>query len=93
MLEKQIEARMCRMLEKRGCLCFKLQSPGNTGVPDRLILTPGGRVVFVELKTQAGRLSALQTYQIARMRKSGAEVRTVKGWDEAKAFVEEVMPL
>ena len=92
MLEKEIERRMGDMLKKRGCLYYKFESPGNPGVPDRIVITPKGRIVFVELKTNVGRLSSLQKYQIDRMRKSRAEVRTVKGWDAAKAFVEEVMP-
>lgn len=91
MLEKEIERRMGEMLKKRGCLYYKFESPGNPGVPDRIVITPAGRVVFVELKTPVGRLSNLQKYQIKRMRDTGVEVRTVKGWDEAKAFVEEVV--
>lgn len=89
-LEKDIERRMGDMLKRRGCLYYKFESPGNPGVPDRIVITPAGRVVFVELKTQVGRLSGLQKYQIDRMREAGAEVRTVKGWEQAKAFVEEV---
>ena len=90
MLEKDIERRMGDMLKRRGCLYYKFESPGNPGVPDRIVITPGGRVVFVELKTQVGRLSNLQKYQIGQMQGHKADVRTVKGWDQAKAFVEEV---
>lgn len=91
MLEKEIERKMGDMLKRRDCLYYKFESPGNLGVPDRIVITPKGRIIFVELKTQAGRLSNIQKYQIERMRRNKAEVRTVKGWDEAKAFVEEVM--
>lgn len=90
MLEKEIERRMGEMLKRRGCLYFKFESPGNPGVPDRIVITPTGRIVFVELKTHLGRLSNIQAYQIGRMRGNQAEVRTVKGWEQAKAFVEEV---
>ncbi len=92
MLEKEIERRMVQMVKRRGGLCYKFVSPSNPGVPDRIIITPTGRVVFVELKTEIGRLSNIQKWQRAEMQKRGADVRVVKGWDAAKALVEEVMP-
>ena len=46
----------------------------------------------MELKTEIGRLSNIQKWQRAEMQKRGADVRVVKGWDAAKALVEEVMP-
>lgn len=92
MLEKEIERRMVQMVKRRDGLCYKFVSPSNPGVPDRIIITPTGRVVFVELKTEIGRLSNIQKWQRAEMQKRGADVRVVKGWDAAKALVEEVMP-
>lgn len=92
MLEKEIEVRLVREVKKRKGLCFKFVSPGNPGVPDRIVITPDGRVIFVELKTEIGRLAKIQKWQIENMRKHGADIRVVKGWDEAKKFLEEVMP-
>ena len=48
--ESDIEKRLRLGVKKLGGLCLKWVSPGFTGVPDRIILLPGGRVVFVELK-------------------------------------------
>lgn len=92
MKESAIEARLVRLVRSRGGLCFKFVSPGNPGVPDRIVITPEGRTVYVELKTEAGRLAAIQKWQHAEMRKRGAEVRTLKGLDQVLAFVEEVLP-
>ena len=93
MKESQIEAKLVRMVRNQGGLCYKFVSPGNPGVPDRLILLPGGRVVFVELKTETGRLANIQQWQIEEMQKRGADVRVLKGLDQVKRFVEEeVMP-
>ena len=92
MLEKDIERRMVQEVKKRGGLCYKFVSPGNPGVPDRLIITPEGRVVFVELKTETGRLSKIQGWQKSEMLKRKADVRVLKGWDAVKAFIEEVLP-
>lgn len=93
MLEKEIERRMVQMVKKRGGLCYKFVSPNNPGVPDRIVITPDGRVIFVELKTEVGRLAKLQKRQIEEMRKRGADVRVIKGRQEVEEFVEnEVRP-
>lgn len=92
MLEKEIERRMVLEVKKRGGLCYKFTSPNNPGVPDRIVITPDGRVIFVELKTEIGRLAKIQRWQVSEMQKRGVDVRVVKGWDAVKAFIEEVMP-
>lgn len=92
MLEKEIEGLMVRMVKERGGMCLKFVSPNNPGVPDRIIITPEGRIIFVELKTDTGRLANIQKWQIGEMRKRGADVRVVKGWPAAKALIEEVLP-
>lgn len=92
MKESAIESRLVRLVRERGGLCYKFVSPGNTGVPDRIVITPTGRIIFVELKTQAGRLSALQKWQHRELEQRGAEVRVLKGMDQVQQFVEEVMP-
>lgn len=91
MLEKEIERRMCEMIRKRGGLTYKFTSPGNVGVPDRLIITPTGVVWFVELKTETGRLANIQKWQIRELEKRGANVRVVYGLQGAIDFVNEVM--
>jgi hypothetical protein len=92
MTESQIEAKMVRMVRDRGGLAYKFTSPNNPGVPDRLIITPDGRTIFVELKTLVGRLAAIQKWQIAEMQKRGADVRVLNGWDAVRDFLSEVMP-
>ena len=93
MRESSIESKLVRMVRERGGLCFKFVSPGNPGVPDRIVITPAGRTVYVELKTEAGRLAAIQKWQHEELRKRGADVRTLKGLEQVKAFVEEVFPV
>lgn len=93
MRESSIESKLVRMVRERGGLCFKFVSPGNPGVPDRIVITPAGRTVYVELKTEAGRLAAIQKWQHEELRKRGADIRTLKGLEQVKAFVEEVFPV
>lgn len=92
MKESMIEARLVREVKKRGGLCYKFISPDNAGVPDRIVITPDGRTIYVELKTLIGRLAKIQKWQLAEIRKRGAEVRVLYGMDQVLAFVEEVMP-
>lgn len=92
MREADIEARLVRMVRERGGLCYKWVSPGNTGVPDRIVITPTGRTIFVELKTSVGRLSAIQKWQRAQLEECGADIRVLRGMNQVRAFVEEVLP-
>lgn len=90
MKESTIEARLVRGVKKLGGLCYKFTSPGNPGVPDRIVLLPNGKTIFVELKTTVGRLAKVQQWQLQEMRKRGADVRVLKGMDQVTAFLEEV---
>lgn len=92
MKESQIEAWLVRAVKQRGGLCFKWVSPGNNGVPDRIVITPKGRVIFVELKTDTGRLSRIQILQQGLLRSRKAEVVTLYGMTDVEAFLAAVFP-
>lgn len=79
-----------REIRKRGGLCYKFVSPGNPGVPDRIAILPGGRTVYIELKTEIGRLSKVQRWQREEIQKRGADVRVLKGTDQVLEFLREV---
>ena len=62
-LEKDIEKKLRLMVERHGGLCLKWVCPGWSGVPDRIILLPGGHVIFAETKRpKGGKVSDLQTW-------------------------------
>lgn len=88
MLEKDIEAKLVRGVRALGGECYKFVSPGTAGVPDRVAVFPGGAVVFVELKTDTGRLSPLQERQINKLRKIGASAVVLHGAKEVAEFLE-----
>lgn len=90
MTEAQIEQKLGKQIKNKGGLYYKFVSPGSTGVPDRVVIAPGGKVIFIELKTESGKLSTMQAIQISRLKAVGADVRVVCGVEQAKAFVEEV---
>ena len=90
MKESQIERYMVHKVKEHGGLCFKFVSPGNPGVPDRIVITPDGRSIYVELKTEIGRLANVQKWQRSEMEKRGADVRVLYGLDAVKGFLREV---
>lgn len=90
MRENKIEEWLVDQVKRLGGIADKYTSPGNPGVPDRIVLLPGGKIIFVELKATWGRLSSIQKWQRKRYCALGADVRCVKGMDEAKAFIEEL---
>jgi hypothetical protein len=79
MKESDIEKLLVREVKRQGGRAYKWVSPGNDGVPDRIVIFPGRAPVFVELKTDTGRLSTLQSVQIKRLRDLGQPVEVVKG--------------
>ena len=58
-------------------MCIKLTSQYQRGLPDRLILTPGGRVCFAEIKTTGKKPAALQRATHERLRALGYQVEVV----------------
>lgn len=90
MLEKEIEKILVKEVKKLGGRTYKWTSPGNDGVPDRIVILPDTRPIFVELKTNAGKLSALQKVQIDRLRNLGQWVEVVKGIDGLSQFFKDL---
>ena len=86
-LEREIEAYMGRELRAMGCLWYKFVSPGARGVPDRILILPDGKILFVELKAENGYLDPLQVRQIERLKSWGQQVRVIRGMDGAQKFV------
>ena len=89
MLESDIEKRLVREIRKIGGMAYKFVSPGNTGVPDRIVILPEV-ITFVELKTETGRLSTNQIRQISRLRSLGVEVKVIHGMKELEEFLNEI---
>lgn len=90
MLEREIEKKLADGVRKLGGRAYKFVSPGNDGVPDRIVVLPGISPVFVELKTETGRLSSLQNVQIKKLKDLGQDVRVLYGLEDVKRFLEEM---
>lgn len=90
MTEKEIERILVTEVRKLGGRAYKWTSPGHNGVPDRIVILPGERPYFVELKTDKGRVSPLQAVQIDRLKDLGQPVFIAKGIDGVSQFFQDI---
>lgn len=88
--ESEIEAWLKSRIEKLGGMFLKFTSPGNDGVPDRIVIMPAGICVFLELKTRKGKLSEIQKYQIRKLLDCCQQVAVVYGPDAAEDFLKDL---
>jgi len=89
MRESEIEKILVAETKKLGGRAFKWVSPGNDGVPDRIVIFPDRPPVFVELKTDTGKLTALQKVQCKRLIDLGQRVEIIYGVDGLSQFFQE----
>ena len=82
MIEKDIEEKICQAARDCGWLVLKLTSPSRRGAPDRMLIRDGD-VVFLEIKTPKGKLSAPQVSCIKELREHGATVGVVDSLEAA----------
>nr|DAX80075.1 MAG TPA: Nuclease [Caudoviricetes sp.] len=88
-LEKDVEAFLVRQVRKRGWVTWKL-APTEVGIPDRIVLVPGGSVWFIELKrARGGRVSERQKYVLRVLERGGHAGCVLAGVEEVKAWLEE----
>ena len=74
MREKQIESKLVKAVRDVGGMSPKLVSPGMAGMPDRMILLPGCRIAFVEVKAPGKKPRQLQIYRNEQLRSLGFPV-------------------
>ncbi|BEM41620.1 MAG: VRR-NUC domain-containing protein [Serratia nevei] len=72
--ESTIERHLVAQVKAVGGTAYKFTSPGRRSVPDRLVLLPGGRVVFVECKAPGEQPRPDQVREHEKLRKLGFKV-------------------
>lgn len=88
--EASVETHLVRRCQEQGWLCLKFTSPGTSGVPDRVVISPGS-TFFVEVKRPGGSLRPLQRLRTERMRAAGATMLTVSTRSEVDELVSRVV--
>ena len=92
MRERDIEKKLVQGVKQLGGECLKWVSPGNTGVPDRIVILPSGDIFFVELKTDTGRLSGPQDYWQFRLKELNCVAVVLYGFDQVDWFLKQIGP-
>lgn len=91
MEESKIENRLKKEIELIGGKALKFVSPGMSGVPDRIVLLPHGRIVFIELKAPGKKPRPIQIKRIKELKDLGFDVRVIDSINGIKDFIEEVV--
>jgi hypothetical protein len=90
MEEQKIERRLKKEIELIGGKALKFVSPGVSGVPDRIVLLPGGKVIFIELKAPGKSLSPIQSFRKKEFNKLGFNTRVIDSIESVLTFIKEV---
>ena len=86
-LEDKVETALAEGIEALGGIAFKFKPFGIIGVPDRIVLLPGGRLIFVELKKPDGTVKSWQTRMHAKLRELGFRVELLWSLEEVESFL------
>ncbi|MGN0241919.1 MAG: VRR-NUC domain-containing protein [Candidatus Weimeria sp.] len=90
MREKEIETALVRAVKARGGLAIKFVSPGLNGVPDRLVLMPGGRIAFIELKAPGMKMRPLQVRRAQQLEALGFRVYCIDSKEGIGGVIDEI---
>ena len=90
MREKQIEQKLVQEVKKRGGICPKFTSPGFAGMPDRMMLLPGGKIGFVEVKAPGENPRPLQMARHRLLRRLGFKVYVLDGVEQIGGIIDEI---
>lgn len=88
--EKQVEARLRIKVKTAGGKALKFVSPGFSGVPDRLVFMPGGRIYLVELKAPGRTLTKLQLKVKAMFEGLGFKYYIIDSYEAVEEFIDEI---
>lgn len=90
-MEKKIESYLREQVKKHGGIAFKFVSPGYSGVPDRLVIMPSGKILFVEVKDTGKKLRPLQQSIINTLRALNARCEVVDSKEQINELVYDLL--
>ena len=89
MLEREIEAAVCKYAKDKGFLVYKFSSPNHAGVPDRMFIAPHQRAFWIEFKREGGKLTPLQERECDKITNCNFEVYVCDSVEQGKSIVDE----
>jgi len=90
MREKIIEQHLVKAVKNSGGIAPKLVSPGFDGMPDRLVLLPGGKIGFVEVKAPGKEPRPLQVARHGLLRRLGIKVYILDAPEQIGGILDEI---
>jgi len=86
-IEKRLEHKLVIEVRKRGGYALKLMCFTFTGMPDRLVLMPGGQALFAEVKDAGKKANPKQTLRINWLQKLGFAAKTINSEESLQEFL------
>ena len=90
MNEKLIEKKLREEVKKLGGVALKFESSYHTGMPDRIVLMPGGKTSFAEIKTTGKKPTLLQAIQISRLKGLGFKADVIDSQETLDQFLKDI---
>ena len=89
--EKVVEHKLVELVKINGGMCIKLLCDQLIGLPDRMCLFPGHKIVFVELKTTGQKPKRIQTYMHNKLRTLGFRVEVIDTVESVVNFIDDIV--
>ena len=90
MREKTVEQKLVAAVKKMGGICPKWVSPGFDGIPDRIVLLPGAKIGFVEVKAPGKKPRPLQASRHGLLRRLGFRVYVLDEPEQIGGILDEI---
>ncbi|OUP77758.1 nuclease [Anaeromassilibacillus sp. An172] len=90
MREKKIEQKLVKAVKAAGGIAPKLTSLGFDGMPDRMVLMPGGCIGFVEVKAPGEKPRSLQLSRHRLLRRMGFKVYVLDGEEQIETILRKI---
>lgn len=87
MKEYAVEKHLISVTQACGGMCVKFTSPGTAGVPDRIVILPGGKIGFAELKAQGKKPRLVQRAVLRVLYRLGCRVAAIDNKKSAEGFI------
>ena len=91
MIESRLQQKIVTLCKQNSILTYKINADAQRGIPDLLLIAPCGTVLLFEIKTQTGRVSALQERMHKKMKQNNANVFVIRSVEEAILAIDSVV--
>lgn len=88
MLEKEIEAKVCDYAKLKNVLAYKFTSPARMAVPDRMFISPSGRIWFCEFKRKGMKPTEAQAREHLRLQQHKVSVFVIDDVEQGKLMID-----